>query len=283
MIWHDPERECHCRICEPISGQESTFDDGDRTVMANIAKFGWHIVLIPDEPRTSGWVFSVGMWHTLGSPELAIFGMDHSDAAAAINDIGALVRGGRGIGPDAVFDDVLAEDRPLTFRPAHDSWYKPLFGYATWFGRRPPLPVAQVVWADVDGRFPWDAGVDDAYRFRQPSLWIPAAEHPQGRWSGTLIEGDWPFPDPPDTAAFTTKRIAFERHPVLYVVHDSDGDWQFLDRLDVTAEDAALVHLTHVVGANAGVVEIADLPRGWEAFRETESGPWTRRQMVEES
>jgi hypothetical protein len=281
VTWYDPDRECHCRFDEPVPGQESTFDDGDRTVMAHIAEFGWHIVLIPDEPRTSGWAFSVGMWHTLGSPELAVFGLDLNDAASVVNDIGALVRGGRPIGPDVIFDDVLAEDRPLTFRRADSSWYGPLFGYATWFGRRPPLPVAQVVWADADGRFPWDAGIDDDYRFRQPSLWIPASEHPQGRWSGTLIEGDWPFPEAPDTSAFTTKRIAFERYPVLYVVHDSDGDWQFLDGLDVTAEDIALVHLAHVVGANAGLVQLADLPPGWEAFRQTESGSWTRRPRVD--
>ena len=280
MIWYDPDRECHCRIHEPLAGQESSFDKGDRTVMANVAKFGWHLVLIPDEPRTSGWVFSVGMWHTLRSPELAVFGMDPNDAATVINDIGALVRAGRRIGPDVVFDDVLADGRRLTFRPADSSWYRPLFGYATWFGRRPPLPVAQVVWADEQGRFPWDSGVDAEYRFRQPSLWIRTDEHPQGRWSGTFVQGPWPFPDPPDTSAFTTKRIAFERHPVLYVVHDADGSWQFLDGQDVTEDDIALVHLAHVVGANAGISELADLPRGSEAVRETEAGPWTRRPMA---
>jgi hypothetical protein len=277
--WFDADRECHCRIDEPIPDQESTFDDSDRTVMANIVKFGWHVVLIPDEPRGSGWVFSVGMWHTLGSPELAVFGMDRSDAHAVINDIGASIRAGRRIGPDVVVDDMLAENRKIAFRPAHSSWYGPMFGYATWFGRRPPLPIVQVVWADPQGRFPWDDGIDDEYRFGQPSLWIPADDHPQGRWSGTLIKGSWDFPVAPDTTGFTTKRIAFDGLPVLYVVHGPDGEWQFLDRLVVREEDAALVHLAHVVGANPGVEALADLPRGWEAFRETESDAWTRRPM----
>ncbi len=282
MIWKDPERKCHCRIDEPIAGEESTYDDDDRIVMANIAKHGWHIVMIPDEPQSSGWVFSVGMWHTLGSPELAVFGIASNDAAHVINQIGDHVRSGQSVGPDVVFTDVLEDDRSVTFRPADSSWYRPMFGYATWFGRRPPLPVAQVVWADAHGRFPWDNGIDDWYRATQPSLWIPAGEHAQGQWSGALIQGPWPFADPPDTAAFTTKRIAFERRPVLHVVHDSEGDWQFLDGKDVTQEDGALVQMAHVVGAHLGVADVADLPRGWEAFRETERMPWIRRQRADE-
>lgn len=274
-------RECHCRIDEPIPGQEATFDDSDRTVMANIAEHGWHIVQIPDEPQSTGWVFSVGMWHTLGSSDLAVFGLALNDAASLINQIGDRVRSGRLVGPDVIVDDLLDGNRLVTFRPVHASWDRPLFGYAHWFGRRLPLPMAQVVWADVHGRFLWDEGIDDWYRNTQPSIWIPAADHPHGRWSGTLIEGPWPFPDPPDTLAFSTKRIVFDRHPVLHVVHNSDGAWQFLDGQDVAQEDVALVHMAHVVGAHEGVVDVADLPRGWEASRESALAPWTRHLMPE--
>jgi hypothetical protein len=277
MIWTDPARECHCRIDDPMSGQESTFDDGDRALMANIAKHGWHIVQIPNEAQSSGWVFSVGMWHTLGSPELAVFGLPANDAANLINQVGNRVRSGRPIGPGVVLTDLLEGDRPVTFRPADSSWYQPLFGYATWFGRRPPLPIAQAVWADPHGRFPWTEGIEDWYRYSQPSLWIPASEHPQGRWSGALIAGGWPFADPPNTTAFTTRRIAFDSRPVLYVVHEAGGDWQFLDGQDVAEGDVSLVHLAHIVGAHEGITELADLPPGWEAFRESEQAPWTRR------
>jgi hypothetical protein len=282
MTWNDPDRECHCRIDEPIPGEEASYDDGDRTLMAHVAEFGWHIVMIPDDPQSAGWVFSVGMWHTLGTPELAVFGLEAGQAASVINLIGDHVRAGTSIGPDVSLDDVLEDERLVGFRAVDESWYGPMFGYATWFGRRPPLPIAQVVWADTKGRFPWDAEVDEGYRLRQPSLWIPISEHPQGRWSGALIEEPWSFPDPPDTAAFTSKRIAFDDHPVLVVVHNADGAWQFLDGQDVTSDDVVLVHLAHVVGANEGVVEVADLPYGWEAERATEGSPWVRRPVHEE-
>jgi hypothetical protein len=281
--WHDPKRECHCRFCEDVTGKDAVLDDSDRTVLANVREFGWHLVLIPDEPQTAGWVFSVGMWHTLGSPELAMFGLEPNDAAQAINALGDRIKGGVRIGAGVVVDDVLEDGRLLTFRAIDDSWYRPMFGYATWFARRPPLPIAQVVWADTNGLFPWDAGVDLDYTYRQPSLWVPTDKHPQGRWSGTLIPGPWPYMDPPDTAAFTTKRVAFEGHPVLYVAHDSDGSWQFVDEAPADEGDVVLVHLAHVAGANPGVIDTSDLPLGWEATRDSTISPWTRQPIPNET
>lgn len=282
MDWRDPDRECHCHFCDPIPGRERTYDERDRKLLADVERYGWHLVMVPDDPVSRGWVFSVGMWHTLGSPELALFGMDIADAKTALNAIGAAVRGGRPIGPEAVFDDILEGGRLVTFRAADVSWYAPLFGYATWFGQTPPLPIAQVVWAAPDGRWPWSDGIDVTYRRAQPMTWLPAAEHPQGAWSGALAPTPWPFADRPDAAAFTTRRVAFDGAAVIGVTHDTDGSWQFLDGGSTTADDAALVHLAHVVGAHLDVVELADLPPGWEAWRDRPGAPWHRRRSDQE-
>src|SRR5262245_26025339 len=90
-----PERECHCRIDEPSPGQDADLDASDRTVLANVERYGWHMVQIYDDPQVSGWVFSVGMWHTLGSPELAVFGMEGIHAGNVINQVGAHIRSGQ--------------------------------------------------------------------------------------------------------------------------------------------------------------------------------------------
>ena len=86
----------------------------------------------------------------------------------------------------------------------------------------------------------------------------------------------WPFPDGAATQSFTTKRIAFEGGYVLGVIHDKDGEWQFLDGEDLTSDDCVVVHLEHVVGAHADVAELGDLARGWEAWRETPTSAWIR-------
>jgi hypothetical protein len=279
----DRSSECHCRLHQPADYDSKTLDDGDRKLLADVLEYGWHLVLIPDDAVTRGWVFTVGMWHTLGVPELSLFGMDQNHAASALNLIGDAIRSGRPIGPDIQMDDILADGRLVTFRPVHPSWYGPMFGYATWFTRRPPLPIAQVFWSDNNGRWPWSSGAEQEYLVHQPKLWIPTDEHPQGSWSGTLAPIPWPFDDEPNTAVFTTRRIAFDGADVLGVAHDHDGSWQFLDGGSTSEDDIALVHMAHVVGKHVDVAKLADLPRGWQAWRSDTNAPWHRSPYHDES
>ena len=279
----DRKDECHCRLHEPTEWSEAELDDSDRKLLADVRGYGWHLVLIPDDAVTRGWVFTVGMWHTLGVPELSLFGMDGNQAASALNLIGDAVRAGRAIGPEVQMDDILEDGRLVTFRPVHDSWYRPLFGYATWFTRRPPLPIAQVFWSDNEGRWPWSSGAERDYLVQQPNLWMPTDKHPQGSWSGTLAPIPWPFGDEPNTAVFTTRRIAFDGADVLGVAHDHDGSWQFLDGGSTSEDDIALVHMAHVVGRHVDVAKLADLPRGWKAWRSDTNAPWQRSPYHDES
>ena len=89
-----------------------------------------------------------------------MFGLPSPHGGHLINEIGHMVQAGRSIRPEVVADDAARRGRLVAFRPARETWYRPLFGYATWFTRQPPLPVAQVVWADPEGRFPWDEEAD---------------------------------------------------------------------------------------------------------------------------
>ena len=88
----------------------------------------------------------------------------------------------------------------------------------------------------------------------------------------------WPFLDPPNTAVFTTVRILDGEDWVHYVTHDQeDGAWQFHPYSGPTKEpEAAVVGLGHMLRIEPRIEELADLPRGWCAWRESKSGPWTR-------
>ena len=89
---------------------------------------------------------------------------------------------------------------------------------------------------------------------------------------------DWPFEDPENTAVITLTRILDGSHPILYVVHDEDGDWQFLDGGDVSEEDAATVSLKSVTERDSSILSLADLPVGWAAERKTVDQKWERFQ-----
>jgi hypothetical protein len=243
--------------------------------MGDIQTYGWHMVSVPADDLVPGWTFTVGLWHTFGSPELAVFAMEIGDAQGVLT---SLVNGIRAEGPvdlAAVRDDLLLGGKKVAFRTVNESWYRALFGYAMWFSR-PPLPFAQVVWSDGFGRFPWDPHADAEYLTRQPRLWNPTSARPLGRWSAVLAPLPWPFSDPPTKIVITTKRFADGGAPLLGVTHDSDGGWQFLDGGPTTKADAALLHFAHIVGADHSLVELADLPLGWQAWRSDPGSRWIR-------
>lgn len=91
-----------------------------------------------------------------------------------------------------------------------------------------------------------------------------------------MAKTSWLFPDPPGTAVISLKRIVQHGHPILYVSHDDDGAWQFLDGEDVSTEDATVLSLSSIVKLDPTLVELADLPSGQKAWRRTQCSPWQR-------
>ena len=90
----------------------------------------------------------------------------------------------------------------------------------------------------------------------------------------------WPFSDPPNVASFTVRDIMSKAKPILLVCHDSeDGSWQFLTGGPAQTSDAMLVALKEVIDLDPSLLELADLPLGWQASRETQRSAWTRSQM----
>ncbi|HET9442350.1 MAG TPA: DUF4262 domain-containing protein [Acidimicrobiales bacterium] len=258
---------CHCVIHEPPDDRDGWSDD-DRTLVADVGRHGWALVGVDAGPAAPGWAFTVGLWHSFGHPELAAFGLGPDELRQGLDALAEQVRAGRRL-TEGTRADLAVAGVPgaVTFRRALGVWYPHLFDDALWFARRPPLPVLQVVWPD-DGT---GRGPD------QPRLWLTPQEHPRGWWTELTEPEPWPFPVEAGTAVFTTRRIATEGRPVVHVVHDEEGDWQLLDGEVVTADDAVLARLDDLVAAHPRVAEVADLPRGWEAWQDPPGSPWARQ------
>lgn len=70
------------------------------------------------------------------------------------------------------------------------------------------------------------------------------------------------------------------RDSILLVCHDvDDGAWEFIGG-PWAADDLIIVCLEHAVARDESVAELADLPRGWGAKRQTESAPWLRFELL---
>ncbi len=93
----------------------------------------------------------------------------------------------------------------------------------------------------------------------------------------------WPFTDPPNVAVFTSTRILDGDDWIHYVTHDEeDGAWQFHPYSGPTPEvDARVVSLELITQLDERILELADLPLGWHAWRDQRGAPWQRSKKDE--
>jgi hypothetical protein len=87
----------------------------------------------------------------------------------------------------------------------------------------------------------------------------------------------WPFEDPENVAVITVRQIVDLGQSILYVTHDAeDGCWQFLTGGQVTEEDAMVVSLKNMCKLDPTLYQLANLPMGWIAERDSVDQPWVR-------
>ena len=82
-------------------------DEHERKVVADIERVGWSLICIPGDDEGPGFVYSVGMMHTLGHPEIIMFGLDINLMGSVINGMGKEVRGGRRFDEPGLYEGLL--------------------------------------------------------------------------------------------------------------------------------------------------------------------------------
>lgn len=88
-------------------------------------------------------------------------------------------------------------------------------------------------------------------------------------------ENKFKFKDSENKAIFTCNHV-LAGEPILYVTHDSDGDWQFLCGNDNhTEENAKIISLKQVVELDKTVNDLFEMPVGVGAERESVEAKWT--------
>jgi len=93
------------------------------------------------------------------------------------------------------------------------------------------------------------------------------------------MNSPWPFDQSPDTAAITMRQILDGSEPILLVTHDADDHgWQFIGSSDANTEDGRVVALEEIAAMDPTVLEVADIPPGWWAWRDDKGLPWTREE-----
>jgi hypothetical protein len=181
---HSARRRHHeCPDC----AQEADGADADHLAYMNgvageVSEHGWAIPGIFDNDGLPPWAYSVGLWLSSQFPELVICGAPMENMRAIVDSIATRVSEGEEIGPDDVIDDICPAR--LILRPVHVSWRTTgMFEVADEFYGFVRPPYLQVVWADRNGRYPWEPRFQSTFADSQPILWLPRDDNPPGPWS----------------------------------------------------------------------------------------------------
>jgi hypothetical protein len=91
-------------------------------------------------------------------------------------------------------------------------------------------------------------------------------------------ESDWPFfDDSPNVAVITTRGIIDGTEWISLVsLDEDDGGWQFIGPRGARMDEAMVVALSNVFEKDRSIGELADLPLGWQAWRDGPDAPWQR-------
>ncbi|WP_405892296.1 DUF4262 domain-containing protein [Streptomyces sp. NBC_01527] len=176
--------QCRCVLCHDY-GDRDEADCADLTIIENVQQHGWHVQMVPEDEVGPGFAYTIGLAHTNGGPELAMFGLDVHAMHRMLNRLGAKSAAGAVLAEGQRHPEVV-DGHQVALRQIDLRWYRTFFGRAMGFYRRPPLPVLQVAWPDVDGRFHWEDQAEERHRESQPQLWLPPNEHPVGVWTTEL-------------------------------------------------------------------------------------------------
>lgn len=79
-----------------------------------------------------------------------------------------------------------------------------------------------------------------------------------------------------NTAVFTTTFVVKQGAAILYVAHDTDGDWQFFSADGAVVEEVMLVSINELLAIDATLQEVLDLPLGFVAHRSAMGDSWHR-------
>ena len=148
-------------------------DEIEQSALDDIQRYGWHLIIVPDDDEGPGFVYSVGMMQTLNHPEVIMFGLEPNLMVDVINGIGDEIRKGRRFAAPGLFKDFL-KGYACKIIPVAKRWHADYMRYAIWHhkhtGQAGEFEAVQCVWPDKQGRFPDDPKCDRDVVGCQPLL-----------------------------------------------------------------------------------------------------------------
>ncbi|GAB2669473.1 hypothetical protein GCM10027036_23730 [Flavihumibacter cheonanensis] len=231
----------------------------EEKLIEDIKKYGLAVIMMEATDYLPSFAFTIGLWKNFNHPELISFGLPINTLHSILNLGGALVKKGVCFQVEVNYDDFF-ENGSSQFVQVDPECIKDYFGYAIWFNQTSNFPAMQLVWTDRQNRYPWEDGFEEEFKFIQPLLDRNAA---------------FKFLEEKNLGVFTTRQWLEEKKPILRVVHEEDGDWQFLTG-DQIPEDIRIVALEQMTIHDPTINELFNLEYGQVAERAFVGDKWIR-------
>jgi hypothetical protein len=235
----------------------------DEQTKSDIEKFGLSVIIIEATDYLPSFAYSIGLWQKFKHPEIICFGLRTQTLHTIINDVADLVKNGQVIQAGKTYGNIF-ENSKSEFLNVDKRNLGDYFGTAIDYYNSKDFQALQLVWTDRNDKFPWETDFEEDFIYKQPLL---------------DRNVDFKFREAKNLGIFTTRQWLELNKPILRVVHDTDGDWQFLTG-DQMPEDVKLVALEQIVIKDRTLNEVFDLDYGEEAEREFVGGEW-KRSIVE--
>ena len=237
---------------------EHDCSDHENTI-SNIEKFGLTVIIIEATDYLPSFAYSIGLWQKFKHPEIISFGFTTETLHGIINNAADIVKDGAPIETGKDYTNIF-ETGKATFIKIDPLNISDYFGYAIDFYNTKDFPALQLVWTDRNNKFPWESGFEEEFRYKQPLLDRNA---------------EFKYREPKNLATFTTRQWLQLQKPILRVVHDNNGDWQFLTG-DQMPEDIKIVALEQLILRDKTLNDVFNLDYGESADRDFVGGKWTR-------
>lgn len=229
----------------------------------HIEKYGLAVIKIESTDYLPSFAYSVGLTETYNHPEIICFGLKTELLHQLINDVAEIIKTEGRINLNKEYENIFQNSR-AKFLQIDKRNIEDYFGVAVKYFRTNEINGLQLIWTDRNNKFPWENGFEDEFKFKQPLLDRNA---------------EFKFREEKNLGIFTTRQWLKNNEPIVRVVHEEDGDWQFLTQ-EIDYENGKLVALEQMILRDKTLNELFDLEYGEEAEREFIGDKWRRSKFV---
>jgi len=233
----------------------------------NIEKFGLQVMSIDHTDYSPPFSYSIGLYESYGHPEIICFGLSAKLCHTILNHIAEVIQSGEAIQLEHEYSNIFFKDSRCQFLKVDAKNMNDYFGIAQSYYVDKKFPALQLVWTDRNDKFPWEEGFQEEFLYNQPLL---------------DRNMNFKFREPTNLGIFTTRQWIESQQPILTVLHEKNGDWQFLTAGPLADDDYKLVGLKHLIDQDPTLNEIFDLQYGQAADRKFIGDEWVITDLEDE-